>query len=118
MSPSSVPACLDENISKRAGNMVIEQVSAKSKPVRGLCLLKRNDAPEVAKEDGYNEDYPDGLSPAKPNATTSFAENSETGRLLRNYPGSTAWRKPMPSADSQRKEIKGKAAPTAREHLG
>ena len=38
-------------------NIEDEPVSAKSKPVRGLCLLKRNDGPEAVKEDGRNEDY-------------------------------------------------------------
>ena len=42
------------------------QVSSKSKPTRGLCLLKRTDGPEAMKEDGHNED-----------------------------PGNTAWRNPI-----------------------
>ena len=44
--------------SQRAGNLDIEQVSAKYKPVRGFCLAKRNDGPEAMKEDGRNEDCP------------------------------------------------------------
>ena len=46
-------------MSKRAGNNDNEHVSAKSKPARGLRLLKRNDAPEAMKDDGRNEDNPD-----------------------------------------------------------
>ena len=45
-------------MSKRAGNIDNVQVSAKSKPVRDLCLLRRNDGPEAMKEDGRDEDYP------------------------------------------------------------
>ena len=52
--PSLFLACLDEDMSKGAGNDDTGQVSAKSKPVRGLCLLKRNDGPEAMKENGRN----------------------------------------------------------------
>ena len=46
---------------KRTANIDNEQVSAKSKPVRGFCLLKRIDAPEAMKEDGRNEGRPDAI---------------------------------------------------------
>ena len=68
---SLVPACFDENMSKRAGNTDNEQVSAKFRPVRGFCVLERNDGPEAMKEDGRKEDYT----------------------------GNSAWRNPMPSTE-------------------
>ena len=57
-SPSLILGCHDENKSERVRNMDSVQVSVKSKPLRGFCLLKRNDAPETMKEDGRKEDYP------------------------------------------------------------
>ena len=61
---------LDGNMSKRAGNIDNEQVSAKSKPARGLCPLKRNDGPEAMKEDGCNEDFPSNTSWRNPMPST------------------------------------------------
>ena len=65
-----------------AGGMPDEELSAKFKQVQGLCLLKRNDAPEAMKEDGRKE----------------------------NCPGKTVWGHPMLSTDSPPKENEGKSS--------
>ena len=53
-SPALVLTCLGENMS----TMNNEQVSAKSKPVRGLCLLKRNDGPEAINKRSQRRLFP------------------------------------------------------------
>ena len=58
---------LVDNRSKRLGEMPSGQVSGRSKPLRGLWKLKRNDAPGTMKANGRKEDNP----------------------------GNTAWRNPM-----------------------
>ena len=50
----------------------IEQVFAKSKPVRGLCLRSRNHGPEAMKENGRNEDYPGNTAWRIPVQSTSL----------------------------------------------
>ena len=81
-------------MSKRAGNMDNEQVSAKCKPIRSLCQLKRNDEPEAMKEDGRNEDYQSNPTWGENDATTSFAKRGETRRLVRRLPKQHSLGKP------------------------
>ena len=40
-------SCFDSNMSKRPGEIPDEPVSAKSKPIRGFCLMKRSDGSEA-----------------------------------------------------------------------
>ena len=61
------------------GEIANEQNSAKSKPLRGLRLMKRKDEPEAMKEDGSNEENP----------------------------GETAWRNPTQSASSEQERNQG-----------
>ena len=65
------------------------QVSAKSKPLRGLSLQKRNDAAEAMKEDGRNEGYPGTTACGIPWDPHPSPKNSETERLLRRLPWNT-----------------------------
>ena len=101
-SPSLVLACLDENMSKRVGNIENEQVSAKSKPVRGLCQLKM-------KEDCRNQDHPGStalVNPVRPHPSP----NTETGRLLRILPGNTA-----PEENADQSSSSSSCSPRVRE---
>ena len=86
--------------SQRAGNLDIEQVSAKSTPVRGFCLAKRNDGPEAMKEDGRNEDCP-GNPAGKNTMRPRFSPKTDCSEHNTSNP---AWGNPMPSVDSPPKE--------------
>ena len=46
-------SCLDRNMWKRAGEMPDEQVSAKSKLIRWLCLMKRSEGSQATKKDSH-----------------------------------------------------------------
>ena len=48
------------------GETCNEQVSAKSKPVRGLCLMKINGEREAMKEVGRNDENPSTTTPFFP----------------------------------------------------
>ena len=52
-------SCLDRNMSKRPGEMSNEQVSAKSKPLRGHCRPESKDGSALMKKEvGRNEENP------------------------------------------------------------
>ena len=101
-------------MSKSQQCLNVQETWTMSKYRRNLdqCLRQRNDAPKAIKEDGRNEYHPGKQhSLGKPSATTSFAENSETGKLSRRLPkANTAWRNPMPSTDLPPQEKKGQSS--------
>ena len=62
-----------------------EQVSAKPKPLQGLCQLVRNHGP-MAMKDGRNEECHGYTACGKTGATTAFAKTQKEGKMATRIP--------------------------------
>ena len=100
-------SCLDDNMTRRSGEIPNEQVKA---PRRGLFVLISNDRPVAMKEDGCNAKYSSNTawgSPVRPHLSpnTVSKEDCDTDPT-----SDTAWGNPMQSTSSQQDRNEGQSS--------